>query len=281
MATLDRTRTFFLRASRLFVLPVPSGPATPSLPRRIVRRLKRTFEAWVDPRRGERVLDDLPAAEQEVIRGIRSRRLTYLSARKLVAIARACDQVSRHNVPGAFVEAGCALGGSSILIAKTKPNGRPLHVYDVFGMIPAPTADDTPEVHERYQVIVEGKSRGIGGDLYYGYQPDLYDIVLHNFRRFDLSIDQDGIHLHRGLVQDTLQLDEPIALAHIDVDWYEPVKVCLERLFPRLSVGGMLILDDYYDWGGCRKATDEYLRTVEGQVALDDSAGSLIITKVR
>ncbi|MBX9848970.1 MAG: TylF/MycF family methyltransferase [Rhodocyclaceae bacterium] len=63
------------------------------------------------------------------------------------------------------------------------------------------------------------------------------------------------------------------------MDWYDPVKVCLERLFPRLSVGGSIVLDDCHHWGGCRKATDEYLRTVSGQFSLDDTARSLKITR--
>jgi asparagine synthase (glutamine-hydrolysing) len=62
-----------------------------------------------------------------------------------------------------FIEAGCALGGSAILLATVKNRRRPLHLFDVFGMIPAPTAEDTQEVHDRYRTIVEGKSSGIGG----------------------------------------------------------------------------------------------------------------------
>lgn len=85
--------------------------------------------------------------------------------------------------------------------------------------------------------------------------------------------------LVKGLVQETMKIDQPVAFAHIDVDWYDPVITCLERIFPNLVVGGSIILDDYHDWGGCRKATDEYLRRVAGQYVLDDSAGSMKITK--
>jgi asparagine synthase (glutamine-hydrolysing) len=55
----------------------------------------------------------------------------------------------------------------------------------------------------------------------------------------------------------------------------------LERIFPNLVVGGSIILDDYHDWGGCRQATDEFLNRVNGQYTLDDSAGSMKITKVK
>jgi asparagine synthase (glutamine-hydrolysing) len=77
-----------------------------------------------------------------------------------------------------------------------------------------------------------------------------------------------------------MHIDQPVAFAHVDVDWYEPVSTCLERIFPRLVEGGSIILDDYHDWGGCRKAADEYLRGIAGQFALDDSAGSMKIIRM-
>ena len=77
-----------------------------------------------------------------------------------------------------------------------------------------------------------------------------------------------------------MQLDMPIAFAHIDVDWFDPVKVSLERIFPKLTRGGSIILDDYFAWGGCKKATDEFLATIEGQFVTDDSYGSMKITKI-
>lgn len=61
----------------------------------------------------------------------------------------------------------------------------------------------------------------------------------------------NNIRLIRGLFQDTLQVDEPVSLAHIDVDWYEPVYVSLERIEPWVQVEGTLVVDDYLDWFGC------------------------------
>jgi len=65
-----------------------------------------------------------------------------------------------------------------------------------------------------------------------------------------------------------------------DVDWYDPVKTCLDRIWPHLIVGGVIILDDYQDWGGCRKATDEFLLKWKDYVELSDKFGSLKITKI-
>ncbi|HEY0822054.1 MAG TPA: TylF/MycF/NovP-related O-methyltransferase [Rhizobacter sp.] len=223
---------------------------------------------------------DLSAEDRLLLTRIRADRLTYLSDRKLVSLLNTVRGIENAGLPGVFIEAGCALGGSAILIATTKQTERPFEVYDVFGMIPAPTAEDTPDVHQRYRAIVQGESEGIAGDPYYGYRDDLYDLVQANLYRYGIDLQRDEVSLIKGLVQDTLRPNAAVAFAHVDVDWYEPVMTCLERIFPQLVVGGSIILDDYHDWGGCRKATDEFLRGVTGTFMLDDRAGSLRITKV-
>lgn len=226
-------------------------------------------------------LQGMSAADRALIIRIQSDNLTYLSERKLRSLSETCRAIETEGLPGIFIEAGCALGGSTILIASAKPAWRPFRVYDVFGMIPPPTREDTQDVHDRYRTIVEGKSTGIGGDKYYGYEKNLYEIVQSNLKSFDIDCEAGNISLIQGLLQETMNIDQPVAFAHVDVDWYDPVKACLERVFPNLVAGGSLILDDYGDWGGCRKATDEYLRSVTGQFRLDDAAGSMKITKLK
>jgi len=215
-----------------------------------------------------------------LIRQIQNHKLTYLSRRKMELISQTCRAIEEQHLAGAFIEAGCALGGSAILISSIKHPDRPFLAYDTFSMIPPPTDEDTPDVHLRYQIISEGKSEGINGDKYYGYQENLYERVQQNFADFGLDCAERNISLIQGLLQESMTIKQPVAFAHIDVDWYDPVKTCLERIFPNLIVGGSLILDDYHDWGGCRKAVDTYLPTVNGEFRLNDSAGSLQIIKL-
>jgi asparagine synthase (glutamine-hydrolysing) len=245
----------------------------------MIHRIKKYFKKIARSREKNAIPSGLTSEERELISRIRSQNLTYLSDRKLASLASTCRSIEDANLPGIFLEAGCALGGSSILIASVKSAKRPLFIYDVFGMIPPPTKEDTQDVHDRYRTIVEGKSKGIGGDEYYGYKENLYEVVQANLKNFGINCDEQSVSLIKGLVQDTMKIDQPVALAHIDVDWYEPVMTSLERIFPNLVVGGSIILDDYHAWGGCRKATDEYLRRVVGQFELDDSSRSMKITR--
>ncbi len=223
---------------------------------------------------------NLDPAHRELIRAVRRERLTYLSANRLAVIADTCGTIERNGLDGMLVEAGCALGGSSIVLAGVRAEDRPFAVHDVFGMIPPPTTDDGLDVQARYEEIRSGRSKGLGGDRYYGYESDLAVKVAANFERFGLDRVARRVSLVEGLVQETLQLDEPVAMAHIDVDWYEPVRHCLEQIVPNLVVGGSVVLDDYFDWSGCRKAVDEYFDPADPSFLWDSDAGSLRITRL-
>lgn len=188
---------------------------------------------------------------------VRRRNLTYLSDVRLEALERYATEAAK--LGGDFLEAGVALGGSAVVLASHRPDGAAFRGYDVFATIPPPGERDDEHSHERYAVIASGRSEGIGGEEYYGYRPDLYAEVSQTFAEFGMPVDGERVVLVRGLFEETLHPPASVALAHIDSDWYDPVKLCLERIYPQLLDGGYVILDDYADYGGCRTATDEFM----------------------
>jgi O-methyltransferase len=214
-------------------------------------------------------------------RRVRDENLTYLMAEQLQGIEACLRDVARRGVAGDFVEAGVALGGSGVVIAGHLRGGRAFHGFDVFGMIPPPTENDPPEVHERYATIRSGASDGIAGNTYYGYRDDLYEQVCATFARFGLAVDGRRIVLLRGLFEDTLRPSGPVAFAHLDCDWYDPVALCLERIHPHLSPGGYLVVDDYYAYGGARRATDEFLAAAGDLERSEISSGRHLVLRRR
>jgi O-methyltransferase len=193
-----------------------------------------------------------------IIRRILQNRLSYLSASELYDVWKRVCEVERLNLDGVLIEAGCALGGSGIAICASKDVSRPLFIFDTFEMIPPPSDHDGPDAHERYQEIIEGRSEGIKGDMYYGYQTDLFNKVRKNFERFGFELEAYNTRLLKGHFEETLVLSQPVAFTHIDSDWYESVKICLERIEPFLVSQGVFVIDDYFLWSGCRKAVDEF-----------------------
>jgi asparagine synthase (glutamine-hydrolysing) len=212
-----------------------------------------------------------------VSQGVLEDHLTYLPVERLQTLERLVEQIERHRIPGDVVECGIALGGSAIVLATL--SGRAFHGYDVFGIIPPPSDSDPPAVHERYQTIVSGNSKGIAGDEYYGYIDDLYARVTASFAKHSVPVDGERVQLHRGPFEETLQPAAPVAMGHIDCDWHDAVQLCLERLWPVLSPGGYLVLDDYNDYGGCREATDAFVRGHE-DVEILQREPHAVITKL-
>jgi len=83
----------------------------------------------------------IPDGAKDLIARIREKKLTYLTDKKLLSLSGTCRDIEKRNLDGLFLEAGCALGGSSILMTSIKSAQRPLLIYDVFGMIPPPHRD--------------------------------------------------------------------------------------------------------------------------------------------
>jgi hypothetical protein len=242
----------------------------PSVARRARRRLARLLapEVEAELRDTRRKLKSaraklrkeysLPPEVEQAIARARDEHLTFLKPDHLRELAQAVVDIEDRRLPGLIVEAGTARGGSAIVLAAAKARERPMKVYDVFGMIPPPSERDGPDVHRRYQAIATGAARGVGGETYYGYRDDLYGEVTESFARLGVPADERNVELIQGLFEDTIDLDEPVAFAHLDGDWYESTMTCLQRIAPLVVPGGRIVLDDYFQWSGCRIAVDEY-----------------------
>lgn len=216
-----------------------------------------------------------------ISRRVKRRKLTYLAYSRIHTLERCIRRVERTNVPGIFLETGVALGGSAIIIASLMSRSHMFRGYDLFEMIPPPSDIDGTKAKARFDVIKSGASRGIGGDDYYGYVDNLYDRVVQSFEEFGLAVDGKRVSLYRGRFDDTLvmQPGERIALAHIDCDWYESVRLCLERIYAALSDSGYVIVDDYHDYAGCARAVHKFLAR-HADIRVVDASSNLTLQRV-
>lgn len=215
-----------------------------------------------------------------LIKRLREEGLTYLSEPKLGALTALCRQALAPGHPSAtIVEAGCALGGSAMLLAHLKEPHQPLEVYDTFDGIPEPSEHDGADVHKRYAQIATGDSKGIDGAVYYGYEPDLLATVRSNFERLGISPADNTVNFVAGDLRETLTSEgDPIAFAHLDVDWYESTLHALEAVWARLTPTGLIVLDDYGHWSGCRKATTTFLNAEPNARLTVTGLGSAVVS---
>ena len=156
------------------------------------------------------------------------------------------------SLPGDVVECGVFKGISLTRILTYREmlenrNSRKIYGFDVFGKFPKPKNYGDKSFLKKWK-----KSAGDGIDV-----KELNDILLDKkFSNFELV---------RGEVKKTIpnlikqKPNLKISLLHLDMDIYEPTKFVLNKLFPYVVKGGIILIDDYNTVFGATKATNEFL----------------------
>ncbi len=182
---------------------------------------------------------------------------TMTTPDRVAALCLAIEYVSRRKISGDIVECGVWKGGSSMAAAWSLLRGndtsRTLHLFDTFEGMPPPTELDRHNDGAAAAEILAAHDRNSN---YWAYSP--LDEVKTNLRLTGYPTEK--IRFIQGKVEDTIPAASPerIAVLRLDTDWYESTKHELEHLYPLLSEGGVLIIDDYGFWQGARRAVDEY-----------------------
>jgi hypothetical protein len=200
------------------------------------------------------------------------------SPEKLNALILSVRHVVKHDIPGGLVECGVWRGGSMQAAARTLvesgDTSRHLYLFDTYEGMSAPTEKDR-RGHDgaAAQDLLQASPRESGV-----WAVATLEDVRHGMSR--IGYPDDRVHYVQGMVEQTVpeQAPEQISILRLDTDWYESTKHELEHLFPRLSRGGVLLLDDYGWWDGAKTAVDEWLeetgerllllRMAEGRVAV-------------
>jgi len=203
---------------------------------------------------------DFSEAEKGNIEAVRP--FTMTSFERLVSLSRSVDHVVENKIAGDIVECGVWRGGSMMLVARKlvqlQDTGRKLFLFDTFDGMSEPGQEDVSSVDEIHAADHMKAADKMQGNNVWCYSP--LDQVRANIKK--TGYPEGMLHFIKGKVEDTLPEPSlgPIALLRLDTDWYESTKHELEHLYDKLVVGGILIIDDYGHWGGCRKAVDEFIR---------------------
>jgi O-methyltransferase len=168
---------------------------------------------------------------------------TMLGSRRGRCLHRLAKEVDRLGVPGALVDCGAWNGGSSVLMSTAAPE-REVWAFDSFEGLPQPGEVDGRESFE-----------------FAGACVGCPDKLREGFERFGVP---ERLNVRPGWFEDSLpeaagEIGQ-IALLHSDGDWYDSVRLTLEVMYPLVSPGGFIVIDDYGTWPGARRATDEYRR---------------------
>lgn len=209
--------------------------------------------ASTDPLR----LKDLDPWVVDIIAAVRP--FTMTSEERISALCHAVRYIARSNVPGDIVECGVWRGGSTMAAAMTLLSEgdklRTLHLFDTFEGMPMPASVD--RAADSGTSAADLLAKADRSSNLWAYAP--IDDVQANLA--STGYPSAGIRFIKGRVEDTIPREAPaeIAILRLDTDWYESTKHELLHLYPKLAIGGVLIIDDYGYWEGARKAVDEFI----------------------
>jgi O-methyltransferase len=174
---------------------------------------------------------------------------TMIGLRRLENIRELGQRVIDEAIPGDFIETGVWRGGCCILmrgiLAANGVNDRRVYVADSFAGLPPPKTLEFPQ------------DEGLNLHLHKELAVSLEEVKA-NFAHYGLLNEQ--VIFVQGLFQETLPALEagPFALLRLDGDLYESTHVALSALYPKLSSGGFVVIDDYGVLPACQGAVSDY-----------------------
>jgi len=205
---------------------------------------------------------DFTKSEREIITAARP--FTMTTEERIIALIRAVEYVSLNKIDGAIVECGVWRGGSAMSVAlqlnKLNDTQRELFLYDTFEGMSEPTDIDVEYNGRSASEQLASATEKTGIWCYASLEDVTKNIYSTGYPR-------EKVRFIKGKVEETIPhiLPSRIALLRLDTDWYESTLHELQHLFPLLDPKGVLIIDDYGHWQGCKKAVDEYFSKYPGQ----------------
>jgi hypothetical protein len=216
-----------------------------------------------EPRSG--VPGDIDDAAKAIIEAVRP--FTMTSNEKLYGLISAVRYVVRYGIPGDIVECGVWRGGSMQAAARTFLEvgdlSRELYLFDTFEGMSEPTEFDVRRDGTPAAELMRTKDKSS-----WLWAVASLDDVKSGFEQ--IPYPAENVHYVVGKVEDTIPagLPEQIAILRLDTDWYESTKHELDTAYSRLSPGGVLIIDDYGHWAGSKKATDDFVDSLDEPLLL-------------
>lgn len=212
----------------------------------------------------------------------RCRGATMTTVERMFGLYKAVRYVVEADIPGSLAECGVWKGGSVMLMAETLRllgcTDRPLYLFDTFDGLPPPGDLDVSFAGDAAMDLMLRTPKDAPDSI---WCVAAEEEVRRNLQR--TGYPESMIHFVTGRVEETIpdQAPERLALLRLDTDWYESTRHELEHLYPRLSPGGVLIIDDYGYWLGARKAVDEFLGRLPEKMLLNrlDFSGRIAVKR--
>jgi len=208
------------------------------------------------------VVNGLPADfdKETVDTYLKVKPYTMTTPERIASLCNAVNYLVKNNIEGDFVECGVWRGGSTMAaidtLQKAGDKSREIYLFDTYEGMSEPTEHDKVITGTAAIELLNSSNREDATSV---WCYSALDEVQKNVG--SLKYPSNQVHYIKGKVEDTIPqtLPKKIALLRLDTDWYESTAHELKYLYPLLVPGGVIIIDDYGNWEGARKAVDEYI----------------------
>lgn len=200
---------------------------------------------------------------------VRTRDYTMTSVERMYSAYKSAEYVIQHDIPGDIVECGVWRGGSSMMMMlkmmAMKDTSRRFFLYDTFEGMVQPGEKDRSATGEMASTTWKESQKDDMNEWCYASLAE----VQSNIGK--CGYPQEKVHYVKGKVEQTIpgNMPQSISLLRLDTDWFDSTYHELKHLFPLLSAGGVIIVDDYGHWEGARQAVDQYFSENKTKIILN------------
>ena len=177
-----------------------------------------------------------------------------VDAREIEVILRELERTK--SVAGDIVEFGCYVGTTSVFLAKNAAPAKTVYLYDSFEGLPEKSAEDHSPAGEQFKP----------GELTAAKKQ-----LLANLRHAGIA----NARVKKAWFSELTAADVPasISFAYLDGDYYHSVLDPLKLIWPRLTSGAIIVVDDYANEAlpGAARAVDGWLKTHPARLQIEQS----------
>lgn len=199
----------------------------------IARRIRTAVQDWSTP---------LP---RRIIRA----GLSPFPETTLAEAGRCIRETETRKISGILLAAGPDPLGLAIMMVRSKSPDRALWVFET-------------EEEENPEWVLQPAGPSVAGEA----EPSAWRPRRHasrpgpDWQNFGIHPGRNNLTILHGLPGETVAVHHPVAFAHLHGDSFAGTTACLQQIAPALAPGGSLLVNDYYLFGGCREAVDDYFR---------------------
>ena len=205
-----------------------------------------------------------------------------VSYQRYLSLFQSLQYILKNKIKGDIVECGVFRGGSAMMICYILRfflvKNKKVWLYDTYEGMSSPSAVDTDLNNKKAEDFLKIKKIENINNV---WAFSSLNSVKNNIKKTNFNI--KNCVFVKGKVETTLKKKTPksISLLRLDTDFYKSTQAELKYLYNLVSPGGIIIIDDYGHWKGCKIAVDQFFKNKKNILFLNIDYTGIIGIKLK